>query len=414
MPSHSANTWMLFRFSLYGFLKNQQYYEPFFILALQEKGLSFFQIGLLIAIRSVCTNVMELPSGAAADSYGRRLCMGVCFSGYILSFLVFGAGATFWHMALAMALFAIGEAFRTGTHKAMIFDWLRAQGRESERTRIYGYTRSWSKLGSALSAIVAAGLVLTLHHYSYVFWLCVIPYALNMINVLTYPAAVECTRPATGEGGALSTLMHALREGWHNRKQRRLFLESMGFEGMFEIGKDYLQPVLKSAALSLPVLLYLEDKQRTAILVGIVYTVLFLLASAASRQSHRVAAHYGGDEDRAARLLWRVAFLSYLLLIPSLFWNWHVSSIVFFVVLYAIQNLWRPALMARLDECSDASTGATTLSIESQAQSLFTMAGAPLLGYCVDRAGLWPVGVLGAALALLALLSRRRLSSARP
>ena len=29
-----------FRFSLYGFLKNQTYYEPFLILALREKGLS--------------------------------------------------------------------------------------------------------------------------------------------------------------------------------------------------------------------------------------------------------------------------------------------------------------------------------------------------------------------------------------
>ena len=36
--------------------------------------------------------------------------------------------------------------FRGGTHKAMILDWLRAQGRESERTRVYGFTRSWSKI----------------------------------------------------------------------------------------------------------------------------------------------------------------------------------------------------------------------------------------------------------------------------
>ena len=36
---------MLFRFCLYGFLKNQQYYEPFLILVFREKGLSFLQIG---------------------------------------------------------------------------------------------------------------------------------------------------------------------------------------------------------------------------------------------------------------------------------------------------------------------------------------------------------------------------------
>jgi uncharacterized membrane protein YfcA len=41
---------MLFRFSLYGFLKNQRYFEPFLVLAFLEKGLSFFEIGLLITL----------------------------------------------------------------------------------------------------------------------------------------------------------------------------------------------------------------------------------------------------------------------------------------------------------------------------------------------------------------------------
>ena len=38
---------MLSRFCLYGFLKNQQYYDPFLVLAFREKGLSFAAIGLL-------------------------------------------------------------------------------------------------------------------------------------------------------------------------------------------------------------------------------------------------------------------------------------------------------------------------------------------------------------------------------
>ena len=39
---------MLVRFCLYGFLKNQQYYDAFLILAFRAKGLSFTEIGLLI------------------------------------------------------------------------------------------------------------------------------------------------------------------------------------------------------------------------------------------------------------------------------------------------------------------------------------------------------------------------------
>ena len=58
---------MLFRFCLYGFLKNQQYYDPFLILAFRQKGLSFGMIGVLIGFRAICINLTEIPAGAVAD-----------------------------------------------------------------------------------------------------------------------------------------------------------------------------------------------------------------------------------------------------------------------------------------------------------------------------------------------------------
>ena len=145
---------MLFRFSLYGFLKNQRYFEPFLVLALLEKGLGFFEIGLLIGFRELTVNVLEIPSGAVADVWGRRRSMIVSFSAYIVSFLALGWGTHLGFLFLAMFFFAIGDAFRTGTHKAMIFQWLRLEGRLDERTRVYGFTRSWSKLGSAVSVLL--------------------------------------------------------------------------------------------------------------------------------------------------------------------------------------------------------------------------------------------------------------------
>ncbi len=149
---------MLFRFSIYGLLKNQRYYEPFLILALREKGLSFFQIGILIGFREICINLFEVPSGAVADLYGRRLAMISSFSVYIVSFLLFGWSQSLTLLYGVMLFLAMGDAFRTGTHKAIIFDWLQLEGRGNESTKVYGYTRSWSQIGSATS-VVTAGLV---------------------------------------------------------------------------------------------------------------------------------------------------------------------------------------------------------------------------------------------------------------
>lgn len=394
---------MMFRFSLYGFLKNQTYFEPFLILALREKGLSFFQIGMLIGFRDLCVNMLEIPSGAAADAYGRRRLMVLSFLSYIASFLLLAHAIRLPWLFAAMLCFAVGEAFRTGTHKAMIFDWLRSRGREDERTRVYGYTRSWSKLGSALAALIAAGLVVWRGRYSDVFLLCIVPYALNIVNFLGYPPETEGAHAGRGVGGVWKRVWDALKAAWTHPEQRRVLLESMGFEGGFSIAKDYLQPTLKMAALSLPVLAAWDDRQRTALLAGAVYAALNLGASAASRRAHRFVTRAGG-EDRATQTLWAIAFGLYALMIPGHVFGVTAAAVAAFIGLHLAQNLWRPAIVSRLNACSDPALAATTLSLESQSKRVFGVVAAPLLGLAVDHAGLWPVGVLGAAVALAAVM----------
>ena len=115
---------MLFRFCLYGFLKNQRYFEAFFLLIFIQKNLSFTLIGLLIGFREIGINILEIPSGAVADVLGRRKSMIVSFFAYIFSFLLFGISHTVWILFVAMFFYSVGEAFRTGTHKAIIFNWL--------------------------------------------------------------------------------------------------------------------------------------------------------------------------------------------------------------------------------------------------------------------------------------------------
>lgn len=401
---------MLFRFSLYGFLKNQRYFEPFLVLAFLDKGLSFFQIGLLIGFREIAINVVEVPSGAFADLSGRRRAMVVSMAAYIASFTVLALASHLAVLFLAMALFACGDAFRTGTHKAMILDWLRRQGRAAEKTRIYGHTRSWSKLGSALSALIAAALVLVTAEYSIVFWLSIVPYGVNLANLATYPANLDGQRRTTGTGSVLRHLKQTFAEVACTRSLRRLALESMGYEGVHAVVKDYLQPLLRAAALGLPVLLWLDGERRTAVLIGVTYCLLNLIGSFASRRAHRVQDLFGGEE-RAARWLWLLTGACYTALLPLLLFGHASMAIGLFVALAALQNIWRPILVARFDAGSRAEAGATILSVEAQAKSLGAMILAPLVGFAVDLsvqgsgeasvADLWPIAIPGLAAALL-------------
>ena len=403
---------MLGRFSFYGFLKNQQYYEPFLVLAFLEKGLSFFQIGLLFAFRELCVNLMEIPSGAAADLYGRRRAMMLSFTAYIVSFTVFGLSSALWQLFAAMFFFAIGDAFRTGTHKAMIFTWLRMEGRIDEKTKIYGYTRSWAKIGSAVSVVLAAGFVIVSNNYTSIFYFSIIPYLIGIINFMGYPKELD------GRAGERVSLKKVSRHLWESlrisvtrRSLRRLILESMGFAGFFKASKDYLQPILKGAALAVPMGLMFNETQRSALLVGAVYFVLHIVSAYASRKSHKISS-LAGDEDSAAHCLWGASFFLYALLLPLLYFRLYPFAIAGFVLIYLVQNFWHPILISRFDEHATETRGATVLSIESQAQSVAIMIIAPVLGLAVDylKRGqfggeFWPVGAFGAAIALLAYLT---------
>ncbi len=428
---------MLKRFSLYGFLKNQQYYDPFFLLALQQMGVSYTWFGLLIAFRELSVNLMEIPSGAIADVFGRRKAMIFSFVAYILSFAVFGgAGLAVTEGELSQAalnllllaaifLFAVGDAFRTGTHKAMIFAWLRSQGRLKERTKVYGYTRSWSKIGSALSVLLACIFVFTTNNFIYIFFFAIIPYILNIINFLGYPAALDGDiQKAPTMGHLITHLKESLLVSVRRRSLRRLILESMGFEGFFKAAKDYLQPILMVAAIGLTANLFtsaaLTDTQKSVILIGPVFFVIYLFSALASRKAHALVAHHG-HEDIAARWLWAVTTLVFVVMLPGLYYGLLWVIIPGFAGLYIMQNLWRPILISRFDSHSDEAKGATVLSIESQAKSVATMIIAPLLGLAIDfvdgrqqlfgeiwgESEFWPIGIFGSVIAFIFLVSAR-------
>jgi len=406
---------MLRRFALYGFLKNQRYFEPFIILFFLQRGLSFTEIGFLIAIRELCINLMEVPSGAVADLFGRRKSMMLSFAAYIASFVVFGFARLYWQFVIAMFLFAVGEAFRTGTHKAMIFTWLRNQDRLDEKTKVYGYTRSWSKIGSAVSTVVAVAIVFALKDYSWVFWLAVVPYALGLINFLGYPSTLEgspATRVCVSSVGR--HLWTCARNTVAIPSLRRLVLESMTFEGVFKAFEDYLQPVVRNAALLLPVLVGLAAERRTALLIGAVYVVLYLGSAIASRKAHVWTTRAGSDE-RGIRALWVLAAVAYVSLIPLLYYELYYVAIAGFVLLGLAQNVWRPIQVSRFEGFAGEREGATVLSIESQAKSLSTMVVAPVLGATVDLARLhctggefWPVASIAALVSVVMLLVGRR------
>lgn len=418
---------MLFRFCLYGFLKNQRYFEPFLMLVFLNQGFSFFVIGLLLAARDLTVNLLEIPSGAIADSFGRRGSMIVSLVAYIVSFLVLGSASSLLLFFVGMMLYGVGDTFRTGTHKSMIFEWLRLHGRTSERTAVYGFTRSWSQIGSALSGLIAAAFVLISGSYQYVFYFAVIPYVLNLINLASYPAELNGEHAkADSIAESVRRLKKSVLNSITKRPLRRLMAETMGWGGLFDAVKNYLQPVLQAVAITAAVVFVspwqstLNETQTTALLIGPVYAVLFLLSAWASRRADRLVQH-SGSETAATRKLWAASLLVFTVIAIAGWWQANLVLMISFVVLHVLSNLWRPILITRFDAHSDAAEGATVLSIESQSKRFATMILAPSLGWLIDSVRVheiggefWPIGAVGAIIAVVMLATSERLQTPDP
>lgn len=426
---------MIFRFSLYGFLKNQQYFEPFILLAFLQMGLTFTLIGVLIGLREFLRNVAEIPSGAIADILGRRKSLLFSFSCYMVSFAITGtvglklAGSSsiyvvFSMLLVAIAFYALADAFRSGTHKALIFTFLRIEGRTDERTKVYGFTRSWSKLGSALSVVAGCIFIYLSDNYILIFYLSIIPFFFNMFNVGTYPK--ELDGDGRAENASIREIVEHLKASFilafRTPELRSLIIESMSFEGFFKAMKDYLQPILKMAAIPLAAILFtdlaLSNTQKSVILIGPVYFLLYLGSAVANRKAHQFVDWAGGHEPAALKM-WIALFVLYTCLVPALFYNIYWAAISGFVFIHLLQNIWRPLFFSRVDSHGDENKGATLLSIQSQAQSIATMIFAPILGYVIDSVRtlgqpntgeFWPIAILGALIAFLFL----RLGKASP
>jgi MFS family permease len=380
-----------YKFCAYGFFKNLRFFEPFLLLFFLDKGLSFLQIGTLIAIREITINIFEIPTGILADSLGRRRSMISAFVFYIISFVIFYFSGAYWVFVVAILFYAYGDAFRTGTHKAMIFEYLKINGWENQKVHYYGHTRSWSQTGSAVSAVLAAIIVYKTGNYSAVFLISIVPYVIDLFLMTTYPKILEGERQSIERGGIMSTFRQTIGDfiaSFRNPAMLRAILTQSVYSGYYKAVKDYLQPVIKTFALSIPLFLYLENEQRSALMVGLIYSIIYILTAFMARHSGRFAERFS-NAGRALNVTMLVGLLLGGISGWFFFGNIYLPAVMFYSGVYLIENLRKPIGITLVADRLDRDVLATALSAESQAETLFAALFAPLIGFVADR---WGVG----------------------
>jgi len=376
---------LIIKFSFYGFLKDLKFFEPFLLIFLLNKGLTLLEIGFLISIREIIMNVFEIPSGFIADYIGKKTELCLCFTFYIISFIFFFFTKGFLIAAVAIFFFGLGEAFRTGSHKALIYAYLDQKEWTSYKTFVYGHTRSAYLIGSSFSSILGIVFILMVPDSNYIFLISIIPYIIDFLLILSYPNSID-SKTQKGEISFIAFVKTSIKNIFTNKNLNKLIISNGLFEGIISSIKDYIQPILQSllvTSIAFTLLTFSKD-DSLKIILGLTYCAIYLISSFGSKNSYRLIKLT--SRDKLLKLLY--LSLPLLILILAFTIELPIFVILIFILMYLLLNIRKPIFIDVIDDNMNKQERTTVLSLASQVQSIFTIVLAPLVGFVADRFGL--------------------------
>ena len=369
------------KFGFYGLLKNLRFFEPYMIIYFLMSDLNLFLVGVLFSIREIIIYLFEIPSGVIADRYGKKTELVICFLFYILSFIMFFIATEFYIFVIAMVLFALGEAFRSGTHKSMIMAYMDQKNIKSSKTKIYGLTRSYSLIGSMIASLVSIGLVLYLPEIKYLFLVAIIPYVLDLLLILSYPNSLNEKRDVSFS--FKSFLKHNIaniKYTFKSRKVRNAVFNSASYQATFKSIKAYIQPILISMSMGVLIFTQFDEDEHTKIYIGLIYAIIYLVSAISSRNAYKLKSV--GNPNQLIAYIWLMTAISIGVL--SFFLDSLIIVGAMFLILYVMMNIRKPLMVERIGDVTDNDKRATVLSVEAQTSSLLIVVFAPLIGLLAD------------------------------
>ncbi|MGK5518699.1 MFS transporter [Micromonospora sp. URMC 107] len=148
----------------YAFLSELVLLYPLYALLFSDTGLTVWQISSLFVIWSAASILLEVPSGAFADAFSRRLLLS-------LAPVVAAAGFALWVLVPSYPAFAIGfvlwgaaGALASGALEALVFTELDRLGAAGRYARLIGRAKTAETL-AVLASILLAGSVFAVGGY---------------------------------------------------------------------------------------------------------------------------------------------------------------------------------------------------------------------------------------------------------
>ncbi len=134
------------------------FFLPILALYFEESLFSITNVAIIFSIESICIVLLEMPTGAIADLFGRKktIIFAHVFTLIALVFLAIGGSMTFF---ILYAFFnAVARSLTSGTYSAFVYDTLKSEDKEKYFKKVFGTLLAFWPLGASIGGIIGGHL----------------------------------------------------------------------------------------------------------------------------------------------------------------------------------------------------------------------------------------------------------------
>ena len=126
---------------------------PIYPLFLMSRGLDVFEMGAILAIFFVVNFFCEVPTGAVADVYGRRVSFVLACFTRMAAFFLYPFADSFTDCALLETVDAVGTTLASGSLEAWAIDSMKAEGDTRPRDAVFARSNVFVRIAMASGVV---------------------------------------------------------------------------------------------------------------------------------------------------------------------------------------------------------------------------------------------------------------------
>jgi len=349
------------------FIQNIDLTRGIWMIYLASKGMSLTQLGLLETIFHLTSFTMEVPTGAIADLYGRRVSriLGRLLSVMSVVILMF-ADSFFW-FAGSFVIVALSYNLESGAGDALIYDSMKELGEEDQYMKVGGNKEMVFQIASIFSFML--GGYLATKDYNWAFGITI------LVGLLAFAYSFTFVEPSIGKRVFLSSKR---RHFFEQLRESVRILKSQKRLGFLILFSQFIMSIVTT------VFFYLQNYMKadgySEAFIGGLYALCAIGGAILAPQVYKIEAII---KERGILLF--MPILTTLCLFGVALSKFHF---VFYFPMSLAEGLIFVALGDYINKVIPSENRATILSMASMAFSFFMITIFPMVGVIGDRFGL--------------------------